>query len=150
MYVRICNLAQPLVIMPWQLTTDYSVLKGGGVYSEPGPLEPTQRFWNLKQLGLTPPRAFALPLTSDQLEVTSAAFGDLAQGSLAVHLVNTGGPRLASLDGLPDGIRSARLWVTDARRGMAELGEVNVDGGSAAFMLPAASYVTLLAESARR
>jgi hypothetical protein len=35
----------------WQLTTDYSVLTGIGIYGEDGPLRPTQRFWNLKQLG---------------------------------------------------------------------------------------------------
>jgi hypothetical protein len=146
LYVRICNLAQPLTLMPWQLTTDYSVLQGGGVYSEAGPLEPTQRFWNLKQLGVTPPRAFALPMTSDRPEVTTAAFGDLGNGVFAVHLVNSGGQCEASLDGLPDRVRQASLLVTDARRAMEDLSEVKVEGGRAAFVLPAASYVTLLAE----
>jgi CheY-like chemotaxis protein len=84
------------------------VLKGGGVYSEAGPLEPTQRFWNLKQLGLTPPRAFALPMTSDRPEGTSAAFGDLANGTLAIHLVNRGGQRLASHPDQPAGNRMHR------------------------------------------
>jgi len=45
--------------MQWQLTTDYSVLSGGSVYGESGPLKPTQRFWNLKQL--VPPRPGPLP-----------------------------------------------------------------------------------------
>ena len=57
-----------------------------------------------------------------------------------------GGPRVALVDGLPAGIRRARLLVTDARRGIAELGEVSVESGTVEFMLPAASYVTLLAE----
>ena len=106
LYVRICALAQPATIMPWQLTTDYSVLTGGGVYSEDGPLRPTQRFWNLKHLGLTPPGAFALPISSDRRDVTSAAFADLANNSYGIHLVNNGGQRRALLSGLPVSLRN--------------------------------------------
>jgi hypothetical protein len=144
LYVRICAFAQPATIMPWQLTTDYSVLTGGGVYSEDGPLRPTQRFWNLKQLGLTPPGAFALPLSADRRDVTSAAFGDLAKGEYAVHLVNNGGPRRAVLHGLPAGVRELRCLVTNATQGMEVHTAVKVEAGTAEFFLPAASFVTLL------
>lgn len=144
LYVRICAVAQPGALMPWQLTTDYSVLGGGGVYGEEGPLEPTQRFWNLKQLGLTPRPAFSLPLASNRREVTSAAFGDLTHGIYAIHLVNNGGPRRARLKGLPLALQELRVFVTDATRGMAEGGTLASQTGRVEFDLPAASYVTLL------
>jgi hypothetical protein len=144
LYVRICALAQPATIMPWQLTTDYSVLTGGGVYSEDGPLRPTQRFWNLKQLGLTPPGAFALPISSDRRDVTSAAFADLANNSYGIHLVNNGGQRRALLSGLPVSLPELRCFLTDATHGMQELTPVSATAGTAEFTLPPASYLTLL------
>ncbi len=144
LYLRICAQAQPATIMEWQLTTDYSVLKGGGVYGEPGPLEPTQRFWNLKQLGMTPPGARAFPVASDNREITAAAFGTPEGALLAVHLVNNGGERPAILRGLPERAHQLRRYVTDASRGMVALEPVDARDGAARFTLPAASFVTLL------
>ena len=150
LYVRVCAHAQPATIMEWQLTTDYSVLKGGGVYGEPGPLEPTQRFWNLKQLGLTPPGARALPIACDQRAITAAAFGTPDGASLAVHLVNNGGQRRAVLRGLPESVSALRCFVTDATRGMEESGRVEVRRGKAEFVLSPASYATLLGDRSIR
>ncbi len=150
LYLRVCAHAQPATIMEWQLTTDYSVLKGGGVYGEPGPLEPTQRFWNLKQLGMTPPGARALPIASDQRALTAAAFGEPDGVSLAVHLVNNGGRRRVVLGGLPESVGALRCFVTDATRGMEESGRVEVRGGKAEFVLAPASYATLLGDRSMR
>jgi hypothetical protein len=144
LYLRCCALGQPATIMEWQLTTDYSVLKGGSIYGESGPLKPTQRFWNLQQLGATPAGAFALPITVDRPDITAAAFGDLANGSYAVHIVNRGNQRRAQLTGLPASLPGLRRWITDAARGMAESGHAKVQNGNAEFVLPAASYTTLL------
>lgn len=144
LYVRICSLAQPATIMEWQLTTDYSVLSGGGVYGEAGPLKPTQRFWNLKQLGATPPGAFALPLASDRRDVTAAAFGELLNGQYALHLVNRGAERHAILSGLPASVSTLRRFITDATRGMEEGERISVQNGRAEFTLSPASYTTLL------
>lgn len=131
--------------MEWQLNTDYSVLTGGGVYGEDGPLQPTQRFWSLKQLGSTPARALALPVSSNKHQVIAAAFG-ATNGSVAVHLVNKGGQRQALLSGLPAAARAMQILVTDQARGMADLGRVQVRDGQVEFLLPAAAYVTLLSE----
>jgi hypothetical protein len=144
LYVRCCAYGQVSAILEWQLTTDYSVLSGGGVYGESGPLKPTQRFWNLQQLGMTPIGAFALPLTSDRADITCAAFGDLAAGSYVVHIVNRGGARVAQLAGLPAGLTRCRRILTDAERGRADDGFVEVRQGKAEWMLPPASYTTLL------
>lgn len=130
--------------MERQLTTDYSVRKGGGVYGEDGPLKPTQRFWNLKPLGATPAGAFALPITADRPEITVAAFGDLANATSAVHLVNRGNRRPALLAGLPGSLTSLGRFTTDAHRGMAEGDPVGVHQGKADLVLAPASYTTLV------
>jgi hypothetical protein len=54
LYIRLMGICQPLSILQWQLTSDYSPLTGAGIFGKEGPLEPTQRFWNLKQLASTP------------------------------------------------------------------------------------------------
>ena len=144
LYVRICAFAQPATIMEWQLTTDYSVLSGDGIYGGAGPLKPTQRFWNLKQLGATPAGAFAMPITVDKSDVTCAAFGDLANGVYAVHIVNNGAQRTAILDGLPQSLSATRYLITDANRGMEEDKPVQIRNGKAEFILPSSSYVTLI------
>ncbi|MCC6233287.1 MAG: hypothetical protein IT580_11630, partial [Verrucomicrobiales bacterium] len=147
LYVRCCAHARPATIMEWQLTTDYSVLSGGGVYGEAGPLKPTQRFWNLKQLGATPPGALSLPLTTDRAEVTVAAFGDPARHRYALHMVNRGNQRLAVLTGLPASVTAWRRFITDATRGMEEQGSAEARSGTAEFVLPPASFTTLLGNS---
>ncbi len=144
LYVRCCAHAQPATIIEWQLTADYSVLTGGGVYGEAGPLKPTQRFWNLKQLGATPAGAFALPLTSDRPEVTVAAFVDPAQNRYALHIVNGGNQRSVVLAGLPDSVTAWRCFITDADQGMEEHARVEARSGTAEFVLPPASFTTLL------
>ncbi|MDR3367441.1 MAG: hypothetical protein LBO71_10825 [Prevotellaceae bacterium] len=48
LYTRIAAICQPQPILQRQLTSDYSILWGDGIYSSTGLLRPTQRFWNLK------------------------------------------------------------------------------------------------------
>jgi hypothetical protein len=144
LYTRICAISQPKSILQWQLTADYSILAGGGIFGNEEKLRPTQRFWNLKQLASTPPGAFALSLTSNSASVTCAAFGDIANGVYAVHLVNNGATRSATLAGLPTELRQLRIYVTDGERGMKEGKRVPVINGKAQFMLEAASFTTLI------
>ena len=109
-------------ILQWQFTADYSVLAGGGIFGDTGPLRPTRRFWNLKQLASTPPRSFSLPVACDkQPNLTCAAFGDIAGGVYTVHIVNNGATRTATLTGFPPAVKQLRVWVTDADRGMTEM-----------------------------
>jgi hypothetical protein len=144
LYLRVCAYSQPASIMHWQLTADYSLLWGAGIYGSDGPLRPTQRFWNLKQLGLTPPGAMHLPISCDSPTVTAAAFGDLVNGQFAIHLANRGGDRRVRLAGLPASVSEWRVYWTDAQRGMEAGGQVDVRSGMTEFDLPGASYVTLL------
>jgi hypothetical protein len=144
LYTRILAISQPKSILQWQMTADYSLLVGGGVFGDSGPLRPTRRFWNLKQLAATPPRSFYLPVTSNRPGLNCAAFGDIANGLYTLHVVNNGAARPATLTGLPANVKQMRVWVTDSQRGMQELAPVAVADGKAAFTLDATSYTTLI------
>jgi hypothetical protein len=144
LYTRILAIAQPASILQWQFTADYSVLAGGGIYGDNGPLRPTQRYWNLKQLSATPPNVFALPVKCDKPELACAAFGNIADGVFLIHAVNNGGSRPATVTGLPATVKQLRAWVTDSKRGYQELPRINVVDGKADFTLDATSYTTLM------
>ncbi len=144
LYNRILGIAQPKSIIQWQLTADYSLLIGGGVFGDNGPLRPTQRFWNLKQLASSPPSTFYLPVKCDRPGLTCTAFGDIAGGNYAVHIVNTGAARPTTLNGLPAEVKQLRVWVTDTKRGMEEGARIPVTDGKAQFTLDQTSYTTLV------
>jgi hypothetical protein len=146
MFVRIAQLAQPLAIMPWQYTADYSLLAGGGIYGDQGPLRPTQRFWNVKQLGSTPQGAFWIPISADRPNITAAAAGDIANGKYAIHIVNAGAARDAVISGVPSSVKQLRLYVTDAQRGMAVGALLPVKNGRVQFKIDAACFVSLFSE----
>ncbi len=142
-YVRACNVAHVRSILQWQLTSDYSLVSGQGLYGIEGPLHPTQRFWNLKQLGMVPPGSFILPTTCSSEELSCAAFGDLAEGTFIVHLVNHGASRPLQLTGLPESVKELRVYVTDSKRGMEESKRVHVSEGEAKFTLDENSFTSL-------
>jgi hypothetical protein len=89
LYIRICALCEPLSILQWQLTSDYSLLWGDGIYGSEGLLRPTQRFWNLKQLASTPKGVFSVPVENNNDLINCAAFGNPATGAYAIHIVNS-------------------------------------------------------------
>ncbi len=137
-YVEICRVAQPLSILHWQLTADYSILTGG---NGGRPLQPAQRFWDIKQLGMTAPDSRAMQITCDNPKVISCAFAD--HGGCVVHLVNNGAARTATVSGLPAGIKEMRAFVTDSRRGMQEADRVPVVQGTVQLPLDGMSFTSL-------
>jgi hypothetical protein len=139
LYTRCLALSQPASILHWQLTDDYSILAGG---RNGQPLQPTQRFFNLKQLNLTPPEAPSLGIAGDHPRITAAAYGDTTHG-YAIHLVNTGTTRAVTLTGLPASLRQLYPTMTDATRNMKALAPVAVSAGAAQFTLDCQSFVTL-------
>lgn len=143
LYTRICSLCQPLSILQWQLTSDYSLLMGDGIYNTRGPLRPGRRFWNLKQLSATPVDAFSLPVSSNRPGINCAAFGNIARGEYAVHIVNNGAERQAEIKGLPEDI-TMEVLVTDAKQEMQKTGEIKAAGGVLKVDLPPAAMITLL------
>jgi hypothetical protein len=146
LYIRICSICQPISILQWQLTSDYSVLMGEGIYGKLGPLKPTRRFWNLKQLASTPEDAFSLPNTCNKEEVNCAVFGNLARGKYAVHMVNNGAERPAEIKGLPADAEVMEVYVTDTARGMEKTGEVRASDGVFRLDIPAAAMVSLISK----
>ncbi len=143
-YVRACDVAHVRSILQWQLTSDYSLLAGDGIYGVEGALHPTQRFWNVKQLSMVPPGSFILPTTCDKEEISCAAFGDLADGIYTVHIVNHGASRPVTLTGFPDNVKELRMYVTDSKRGMEEAKRVRVSDGAAKFTLDEFAFISVI------
>lgn len=146
LYTRLLAVCQPLSILQWQLTSDYSLLAGGGIFGDTGVLRPTQRFWDLKQLSMTPEGLFAMPVSCDRPNITVAALGDNKRRLYALHLVNEGATREALLSGLPKKIRTLTIYTTNQMLSVREGTPIPVSGGKARFTLPARSFVTLIGE----
>jgi hypothetical protein len=146
LYMRLCALCQPLSIIQWQLTSDYSVLKGEGIYGTQGPLTPTRRFWNLKQLASTPENSFSLPVTCNKEELNCAVFGNIAKGEYAVHMVNNGAEREVTIKGIPDNVNAFEVFITDGNRGMEKSSDVPVNDGEAVLKVKSASFTSLLSK----
>ena len=141
LYTRMMAIAQPLSILQWQLTADYSLLAGGGIFGDSTELRPTQRFWNLKQLAASP-RGFYLPLRCEGTEIRCAAVGDVARGRYALHIVNAGAGREALVTGIPTEVEELVIYVTDPDRGMEKAAILNVSDGEVRIPLAPVSYTS--------
>ncbi len=146
LYIRLMAICQPLSILQWQLTSDYSPLSGGGIFGKEGPLKPTQRFWNLKQLASTPADLNYLPVSCDRLYVTCAALGNNSVGKYAFHIVNNGAERKVVLSGIPEKVHSFKIFTTSKTLSMQEGNAVSVDKGEAKFILPSDCFTTLVSQ----
>lgn len=134
LYTRLMAICQPLSILQWQLTRDYSLLTDNGT--------PTQRFWNLRQLAAVPAGLNAIPISADRPGIASAALG--AKGNIALHVVNDGATREAVIEGLPATVKTLQVYVTNALKSMDAAATVKVANGKASVTLPADSFVTLV------
>ncbi|WP_183572298.1 hypothetical protein HDF18_04195 [Mucilaginibacter sp. X5P1] len=143
LYTRLLNICQPLTILQWQMTTDYSPLIGGGIFGNDEPLHPGQRFWNLKQLASTPAHLFAMPVTCSAGDVSCAALGDNNKGIYTLHLVNNGTTRNVTLTGLPANLKRIHLYVTNQTANMQETPISRPTNGTITFEMNATSYYTL-------
>lgn len=144
-YVKIMNIAQPASILQWQLTADYSVLSGGGIFgNDEDDLHPTQRFFNLQQLSNTPIGLKYLPVKNDNKDLTIAALGESERGSYAIHIVNKGASRTINLSGLPEDVNSLDLYVTNKNNNFNKEQTVSINNGTASFTVEGASYISLL------
>ncbi|GHT84246.1 hypothetical protein FACS18947_1420 [Bacteroidia bacterium] len=144
LYTRISAICQPQSILQWQLTADYSLLWGDGIYNSTGPLRPTQRFWNLKQLAATQEQSFALPFTCTKEDVNPAAFGNISRGQYAVHAVNNGAARPATISGLPITKDSKiTVYITNSKQGMEEVKKFQIVNGTVKVDFPAVSFISV-------
>ena len=146
-YLKILNKAQPLTILQWQLTADYSLMSGGGIFgNDDEELHPTQRFFNLQQLGNTPKGLFALPITSSNVAITTAALGDKEKGSYAIHLVNKGATREVTLNGLPTEVNELNVYLTNKESSNELIETISVKNGAVSFKLQGAGFTSLMTE----
>ncbi len=133
--------ARPRATQYWQFTNDYSLVR----LRPDGAVEPTARFWLMKHFAdLTPQKAEALQTRSDQPEVLLTAFR--AGPRYALHVLNLGAARPATLEGLPEAdwreTRSSEAAQYQQRpAGRSAEGKLTLE-------LPARSLITLTAEAA--
>lgn len=147
LYLRILAITQAKTILQWQLTSDYSLLKGGGVFgNESEKLQPMQRFWNFKQLAATPPNSYHLNIKSDSENIVAAAFGDISKDLYAIHVVNNGAERSVTVNGIPGEVKEFAVFVTDANRKMKSVEVIQVHDGSAIFTAPAWAFTSLFSK----
>ena len=146
LYTRLLSICQPEAILQWQLTADYSLLAGGGIFGDSGPLRPTQRFWNLKQFASTPKGLRAMELHGNDADISAAALGNKEKNIYAIHLVNNGASRRVILTGLPAAVKSFKVFVTDKNESMQEGRTITVLNGKAEFLLKESSYTSLFKE----
>ena len=145
LYTRLMAICQPLTILQWQLTADYSPLIGGGIFGNNDSLHPGQRFWNLKQLASIPKNLSAMPITTDKPYISCAAQGNNERGAYAIHIVNNGATRTATITGLPANIKRLQMFVTSKNLNMKQ-STINVTKGGATFTTITESYTTLVSE----
>ena len=143
LYTRLLAICQPVSILQWQLTSDYSPLKGGGIFGDNGPLEPTQRFWNLKQLASTPKGLQFMPITNNVSDISCAALGDNRNHVYTIHIVNNGTGRKVHLTGIPAGVSKLNVYVTNIRSDMKQKGSVKITNGEGEFKADERSFITL-------
>lgn len=144
-YLKLIAVAQPDTLMQWQLTSDYPLVRETRQpRTGARQFEPTQRFWNLKQLSETSSGLRALALNGLARDVTAAALGNARQGRYAIHFANNGAARTLRLAGLPPTVRILQVYVTDAARGMSKAARVLVENGRTDILLERESYTTLL------
>lgn len=145
LYTRLLALCQPLSILQWQLTSDYSPLKGGGIFGDDGPLEPTQRFWNLKQLASTPKDLYAMPISNNSSDISCAALGDNNRHVYTIHLVNNGTEREVHLSGIPSSVKKFDVYITNIKSDMKHK-TFSVKDGICDFKADQRSFITLISQ----
>ena len=144
LYIRLLAVCQPLTILQWQFTSDYSPLAGGGIFGGSGPLRPTQRFWNFRQFASTPKGLFVMPVSCDKPNITVAALGDNKKKEYTIHIVNNGAAGNAVLTGIPTSVKSMNIYTTDKNEAVKKGTLLKVLNGTVKFHVSAESFTTLV------
>jgi hypothetical protein len=144
MYQELVLYAQPQGTMQWEFTADYGIARATNAAGK-AEVTPTQRYWLVKHFtDLTPPKPTVLATgTSDDRVLVTAFRGE--GGALAVHIVNSGAEREATLAGIPAGVTSLAMTRTSEAESFVTLDPVAVEAGAARLTLPAQSVTTLRA-----
>jgi hypothetical protein len=144
LYIRLLRICQPLSILQWQLTADYSPLIGGGIFGNNEPLHPGQRFYNLKQLASTPPNLSAIFAICSGTNIYCAALADNTKGIYTLHLVNNGSSRMVTISGLPANIKTWQLYLTNKKSNDKQTHSIDIKDGVILFKAKSESFYTLI------
>ena len=147
LYIRMLDICQVQSILQWQLTADYSPLVGGGVFGNTNDeLQPTRRFYNLKQLASTPANMYVLPTNSSiEEDLYMVALADRKQKRFVFHLVNTGASQKIVINGIPERIRSLEVYATDEVRKVEHIKTIQVsEQGSVELTVEEACFISLM------
>ncbi|HVU36044.1 MAG TPA: hypothetical protein VHE61_21565 [Opitutaceae bacterium] len=97
-YQQLLRYAQPASLLYWEFTDDYGLVSA----SADGKLTLTGRYWLMRHFtNLTPAHSQGVRTESDQPDVAISGFA--RAGEIAIHILNTGPAREATLVGLPPG-----------------------------------------------
>lgn len=143
LYIRLLAICEPLSILQWQLTSDYSPLVGGGIFGNNEALRATQRFYNLKQLAETPKGLMAMPVVVNRDNIVCAALGDNEKGIYVLHIVNSGADRNVTLSGLPKNLTALKNVITNNTNSILQGKPIRVVNGNANFKVASDSYLSL-------
>ena len=108
-------------------------------------MRPTQRFFNIQQLSMTPSDSFAIPTQVGKDNINVAAFTKPSTGQSTLHIVNNAASCTARITGLPAGTTTAVVRITNDKQ-HAEAFSLSVHNGSVDVDMPADSFVTILAQ----
>lgn len=144
-YIKIMKIAQVRSILQWQLTADYSLMAGGGIFgNDEEPLYPTQRFFNLKQLAETPENLHYIPTKTDEATINVTALIDDKKQSGAIHIVNNGARRTVTISPIPEYINQFTHYVTNDSSDMRKLEQVVVLENQINVVMEPDSFITLI------
>ncbi|GGK22221.1 hypothetical protein GCM10007962_15460 [Yeosuana aromativorans] len=144
-YIKIMRQARPLSILQWQLTSDYSVLSGGGVFGNyEKELYPTQRFFNLKQLSTTPVGLNYIPVITNNDDVIVTALTNKRESKLAIHMVNNDAIKKLIILNLPKRVKKIQVYVTNSKISFSELKTIVVKNREAELEIPSGSFISLI------
>jgi hypothetical protein len=136
MFQELLEYARPQVILYWEYTGDYGLVRENGAA-----VTPTSRYWMVKQLAsLTPHDADAFGASSDNKDVLATVFG--RGGVYALHIANLGASRTITVEGLP-AAAGWRVVRTSETEGMAELAPAGARNGSVKIEAPARCLLTV-------
>jgi hypothetical protein len=85
-----------------------------------------------------------LPFTCNKEEVNCAAFGNIAKNEFAVHLVNNGAQRTATIKGLPAQLSDIQSFATNSSLSKQAIKVIRTADGSISLELPPVSFVTVI------
>jgi O-glycosyl hydrolase len=142
MYQELLLHARPQGFLQWEYTGDYGLAR---VDPASGKVEPTARFWFLKQFSeLTPMHSDALATSSDHPKVLLTAFR--GSGRTVLHVSNTGPARDVTITGIPAALQQMRMVRTSATESFASSGRVTAEAGTLKLRLPERCLVSLIGE----